>query len=117
MFLAVQKALFIDTTFQAEIVEDLTAVPPIVGVPEVAEVSFLIISKTFVEDDAANVARNLEAAVPNLDYYFISFSGPSLNAALQPVTVKAGPRAAAPGREVVEIVAGGQDVGSAVVEV
>ena len=117
MFLAVLKRKVIDVPFEAEIVEDLAAVPPIAGVPEVAEVSHLEVAKTFIENDSETVAINLENNVSNLDYYYISFNGAPLNAVLQPVSVKTGVRASAPDREIIEIQAGGQDVGSAVVEV
>ena len=117
MFLAVLKRKVIDVPFQAEIVEDLAANPPIVGIPEVAEVSHLELAKTFIENDAGAVVRNLESNIENLDYYAITFNGAPLNAVLQPVTIKAGPRTSGPAREVVEIEAGGQDVGSAVIEV
>jgi hypothetical protein len=116
MFLAVLKKTIIDVPFQAEIVEDLVADPPVVGVPEVSEESHLEANKVYIEDSGAQVAKNLEAGLP-IDYYNISFNGVQLNASLQPVSVKGGARASAPDREVVEIEAGGEDVGSAVVEV
>jgi hypothetical protein len=77
----------------------------------------LEVSKTFIENDPTTVAVNLENAVPNLDYYQIEFNGAQLQATLHPVNIKAGPRTAAPAREVVEIEANGQNVGSAVIEV
>ena len=72
--------------------------------------------KVFIEENAETVAVNLEAAVPDLEYYHISVVGQG-NVTIQPVNVKAGPRTSAPAREIVEIEAGGQDVGSAIVEV
>jgi hypothetical protein len=116
MFLAVLKIIVIDVPFQAEIVEDLVANPPVVGVPEVPEESHLEVDNTYIESSAEQVAKNLEAGLP-IDYYNISYNGAQLNAALQPVSVKGGARASAPGREIVEIEAGGQDIGSAVVDV
>jgi hypothetical protein len=116
-----------------EVIEDLTAVPPIIGVapveyvapvapvaaiPEVVEVSHLEVGGTYTENNPEAVAKDLAATADGNgsgnDYYHLTFNGAPLNAALQPVSLKVGPRAAAPGREIVEITAGGSDVGSTV---
>lgn len=89
--------------------------PPVV--PAVPEVSHLEANQVYVEDSAKQVALNLELPVPNMDAYYLSFSGPDLNASIQPVTVKGGARAPGTGREVVEIEAGGGVVGSAEVDI
>lgn len=129
-FLAVTKKTVVDQPFvaadpgrPAEIdpdtgVELSPAVPP---TPEQPLITHEEVDRSYIEDDAEQVARNLEADAqgngPGIDYYHLSFTGAQLQASLQPVNLKAGPRTAAPAREVVEIEAGGQDVGSAIVEV
>jgi hypothetical protein len=92
-------------------------VPASPGPPPVAEVSHLEVNQAYVEDAATQVAINLELPVPNMDAYRLSFNGPDLNASIQPVTIKGGARAPGTGREIVEIEAGGNTVGSAEVEV
>lgn len=69
--------------------------------------------RVFLEGDADRVVRSLESGDPT-EYFFIRVSTPAT--ALQPVTLRPGPRA--PGREldIAEIVAGGVTVGSAEVE-
>jgi len=64
-----------------------------------------------LEDDPVKVVDAL-LNNPNLDYFNIKITGPS-NATLTKVTLKPGPRSDGTPREVVEIVAGADDVGSA----
>jgi hypothetical protein len=98
----------------AEVVEDLTAVPPIAGVaavaaipaiPEVPEVPLVTheeVSKCYVEDAAAQVAKHLAdpSVNPQLKYYSLKFT-----AALKPQikTVKEKGRANAPVKEIITI--------------
>lgn len=123
-FLAVTKRTVVDQPFvaaQPEVLDEdgVTVITP--AVPEQPLITHEEVDRPYIEDDAATVARNLEADAqgsgPGIDYYHLSFNGPALNASIQPVVLKAGPRASAPAREIVEIEAGGQDVGSAIVEV
>lgn len=69
--------------------------------------------RIFLEGDADRVVRSL-ASRDQTKYFLIDISRPST--ALQPVTLKSGPRA--PGRDldIAEIIAGGATVGSAEVE-
>ncbi len=71
--------------------------------------------KIFVEDDAATVALNLaqidDGEDLKLEYWNVNENGGAVT--LQKVTLKAGARSSAPLQEVVEIEAGGADVGSA----
>lgn len=73
--------------------------------------------KIFVTDDAAEVTRNLERMADgdalNLEYWKVK---DGVNVSLNPVSIKGGPRASAPAREIAEIEAGGEDVGSAEVD-
>ncbi len=70
----------------------------------------------FLESDSTQVTINLRnPPTPPIDYYEIRVT-PG-NVLLNPVTVKGGPRVPAADREVVEIVAAGIEVGSAVIEV
>ena len=122
-FLVVVKKTVVDQAFEPaipEVIEDLTAVPPIAGSPAVPEVPLITheeVDKVYVETDAGTVARVLaEGNHPLMEFYQIQFNGVSLQATLHPVTLKAGPRTIAPAREVAEIQANGQDAGSAVVE-
>lgn len=116
MFLAVVRVKVIDVPFQAEIVEDLTANPPVVGSPEVSEESHEEISNIFLEDASAQIAKNLAAGLL-MDYYEIDTAPITFAVTLHPVSLKAGPRATAPDREIVEIEASGKVIGSAVMEV
>lgn len=69
--------------------------------------------KIFLTESAESVATNLarmdEGETLNLEYWHVK-DGPTLT--LNPVTLKSGPRSNAPAKEVVEIEAGGEDVGS-----
>lgn len=103
-FLVVMIRKVIDTP------ADPTAVPP------VQEVSHDEVERVYIEDSATQVAINVEAGLA-MDVYQVQFNGAQLQATLHPVTVKGGPRASAPNREVVEIEANGTVIGSAVVEV
>ena len=122
-FLIVTKRKVIDTPAVPEVPAvpaDPTTQPPTPAtpaIPAVVEVSHLEVDQVYVEDSPAQVARNLELPVPNMDAYHLSFSGPDLNASIQPVTIKGGARAPGTGREVVEIEAGGGVVGSAEVDI
>lgn len=116
MFLAVIRKTVIDVPFQAEIVEDLAANPPVAGVPEVAEESHEEVDHIFLEDATAQIAKNINDGLP-IDYFEIRVNPTSFATTLHPVTLRAGPRTTAPDREVVEIEANGQVVGSTVVEV
>ncbi len=69
--------------------------------------------RVFLEGDADRVVRSLEAGDPT-EYFFIRIDTPAT--ALQPVTLKPGPRAAGRELDIAEIVAGGDVVGSAEVE-
>lgn len=113
-FLAVTQKKVIDVEFQAEIVEDLDANPPIAGAPEVAEVSHQEVDQTYVEDSAAQIAKNLNDD-RGIEYYGIRFN-PQLKPQLHEVKLKGGARASGPSTEIVEIEADGVDVGSAVVD-
>jgi hypothetical protein len=131
-FLAVTKMKVTDQPFRAAIPEipavmDNTVDPPVEitpavpAVPEQPLIEHDEINNVYVERDAALVAQHLAADArgdgPGIEYYHISFNGAQLQASLQPVNLKAGPRTQAPAREIVEIEAGGQDLGSAIVEV
>ncbi len=120
-FLAVKKKTVVDQPFvaaQPEVLDTdgVTVITP--AVPEQPLVTHEEVDRAYVEDNAEQVAINLandaDGNGPNLDYYHIQFNGSNLIATLHPVSLKAGPRAAAPAREVVEVEAGGQDVGSGV---
>lgn len=69
--------------------------------------------KIFVTEDANEVALNLarieDGETLNLEYWKIK---DGVNVTLQPVALKSGPRSNAPTKELVEIEAGGEDVGS-----
>lgn len=73
----------------------------------------LEIAKAFIEHDAGDVARNIEAGVA-VEYYAISLT--PQNATLKKASIKTGPRAAAPAREIIEVEAGGQVVASAEID-
>ena len=106
MFLGVLKVKVIDVE------ADPSAEPPVV------EVSHLEVAKYFLEDAPAQVAINLEGPQAAMfDYYEVQSNGAQLQTIIHPVTVKGGPRAAGKVFEIVEIVANGQGVGSAEVEV
>ena len=111
-FLIVLKRKVIDTPASPGVPAD-PGPPAIPAIPPVAEVSHLEVQQAYVEEAAAQVAINLELPVPNMDAYHLSFSGPNLNASIQPATVKGGARAPGSGREIVEIESGGNVVGSA----
>ncbi len=115
-FIIVTKRKVIDTPASPAVPAD-PGPPPIPAIPAVAEVSHLEVNQAYVEESAKQVAINLELPVPNMDAYFLSFSGPDLNASIQPVTVKSGARAPGTGKEIVEIEAGGGVVGSAEVDI
>lgn len=74
--------------------------------------------KIFTTENAAEVATNLERMSDGenlaLEYWYVK---DGVNVSLNPVTLKGGPRASAPAREVAEIEAGGEDVGSVEVAV
>jgi hypothetical protein len=126
-FLVVMKKTVVDQPFieaqpgvdEVLAPDGVTVVEPAIpAVPEQPLVTHEEFDRAYVENDAATVAKNLaEGLTPTYDYYQIQLSGPNLQATLHPVTLKSGPRTAAPAREVVEIEAGGQGVGSVVVEV
>lgn len=116
MFLAVARKKVIDVAFQAEIVEDLAAVPPVVGVPEIAEVSHEEVDQIYLEDAPAQVAQNMANGLL-IKYFDISVNTTSFATTLRVVTLKSGARAAGPTREVVEIEANGVVVGSAIRDV
>ena len=65
--------------------------------------------KMFVENNAADVARNLENNV-EVEYFAISLT--AQNATLKKATIKTGARASSPARETVEVEADGVVVGS-----
>ena len=120
MFLVVMKKTIVDQPFVAEVIEDLNVDPPIAAAAEIPLVTHDEVAGTYIEEDAAQVAMNLEAddngTGRGFDYYQLQFNGAQLQATLHPVTLTPGPRSAAPAREVAEIQANGQDVGSAIVE-
>ena len=116
MFLAVIRKKVIDVPFQAEIVEDLTATPPDIAVPEVAEKSHEEVDHIFLEDATTQIAKNINDGLL-IDYYEISTAPITFAATLRLVTLKAGPRATASAREIVEIEANGKVIGSMFVEV
>lgn len=126
-FLVVRKKTVVDQAFVAAVPEVPEVLAPdgvtvvqefVPGVAEVPLLTHLEVEGAYLEDSAAQVALNLENnATPDADYYQLQFNGAQLQATLHPVSLKVGPRAPAPAREVVEIVAGGQDAGSAIVEV
>lgn len=74
--------------------------------------------KIFLEDNGEEVTRNLErienGEVLNLEYWHIK---DGVNISLNPVTLKSATRVAGVAREVVVIVAGGEDVGNAEIDV
>ncbi len=69
--------------------------------------------KIFIENNAEDVAENLarieDGEVLNLEYWNVKDGA---NLSLQKVTLKSGARSAGAATEVVEIEAGGEDVGS-----
>lgn len=69
----------------------------------------LEIAKAFIEINDADVAKNIEAGA-EVEYFAISLT--SQNATLKKASIKSGPRAAAPAREIIEVEAGGQVVAS-----
>jgi len=70
----------------------------------------------FIESSSTQVVLNLRnPPTPPIEYWEIRVT-PG-NVLLNTVTIKGGPRVSAPDREVVEIVAAGVEVGSAVIEV
>jgi hypothetical protein len=103
-----------------EVVEDLNAVPPVVGVAAVAAVPAIAaaaavthdeVSKAYIEDSAAQVARNIANPIPNMKIYSLKY-----NAQLKPMikTVREKGRASAPAKEVVTIEdQDGNELGSA----
>jgi hypothetical protein len=71
------------------------------------------VGQTFLEDDVPTIIRNLENPPENrIEYYEVQFNGPTFQATLHPVNLKAGPRTAAPAREIAELEANGQTVRS-----
>lgn len=116
MYLAVLRKVVIDTPFAAAIAEDLTANPPIVAVPEVAEVSHEEVEQIFLEDAVSQIARNIENGLL-INYYEISVNSTSFATTLKPVSIKSGVRASAPDREVVEVEVAGSVIGSVQMEV
>lgn len=128
-FLAVEISTIVDTPFSPAVPavpevlapDGVTVVEPAVpAVPEQPLVSHEEVTRTWVEKDAGTVVRVLEQGSPKpgrrYEYYQIQFNGTTFQATLHPVSIKAGVRQAAPAREVVEIQANGQDVGSAIME-
>lgn len=124
-FLVVQTRKVVDTPASPavdaipEVVEDLTANPPIVGVPEVpavpavAEVSHREVESSYIENSAAQVAKNVSDPdqTPGAVYYAIKF-----NKQLKPVlkAVREKGRAAAPAKEIITIEdQDGNELGSA----
>ena len=67
------------------------------------------IGKIFVEGDANDVAKNLNAGA-EVEYYVVSLT--ALNASLKKCAIKTGVRVSAPDREIVEVEADGKVVGS-----
>lgn len=111
-FLAVQIRTVIDTP---EDPGDPTATPPVPPTPAVTHEE---VDNTYLETDVTTIIRNLENPPENrIEYYEVQFNGPTFQATLHPVNLKAGPRAAAPAREIAELEANGQTVGSAILEV
>ena len=66
-----------------------------------------------LEDDVERVVSNI-LNNPDIDYFNIKIT--RTNATLTKVTLKSGPRASAPAKEIVEIVAGSDVVGSSEVQ-
>lgn len=120
-YLAVRKEKVIDVAFAAEVIADPGANPPVVGSPEVAEVSHLEVFQVFLETDISGIAISLEQDAdglgPMIDYYAISFNGAQLQTTLKPVTLTPGARSAAPAREIVEIETSDGVIGSVEMEV
>ena len=101
----------------AEVVEDLNAVPPVAGVPgvaavaAVAEVSHDEVLKAYIENSAAQVAKNLANPISGMKIYSIKY-----NAALKPMikTVREKGRTNAPVKEIITIEdQDGNELGSA----
>lgn len=123
MLLAVLRRTVIDVEFAAaipEVVEDLAADPPVAGesaVAEVAEESHEEVAKTFLEPSIDDVAKNIAAGVPDLDYYDIKFNM-SMKPSLKAVREKSGTRASAPAEEIIVIEnADGDELGSTSISV
>jgi len=136
-FLAMTRKTVVDQAYQAAIpevpevpavfddsdppVEISPAIPAIPAVPEVPLITHDEPDAFYIENSAAQIALNLAADAdgtgPGIDYYYITANGAQLNVAVQPVNLKGGARGQAPAREIVEVQAGGVDVGSAVREV
>lgn len=113
MFLAVQKNLVIDTPAAAEVAavldaDGVTELQP--AVPAVAEVSHFEEGRMYLDNDVPRIIQQIEDG-GHIDYYSITLNGPGVAPTLSPVAIKAGPRAAAPVRETVELEAGGATVG------
>lgn len=102
MFLAITRNTIVDDP------GDPNAVPP---VPPTTHDE---VGQIFLEDNVDAMVRNLELGLP-IDYYYIRVSGPNLLPSIQPAGLRPGPRNPAPAREIVEIEAGGQVVGSAII--
>jgi hypothetical protein len=114
-FLAVVQKTVVDTP---EDPGDPTATPP---VPPTPAVTHKEIANVHVETNAVAVTEDLLAQDANPDretteWFSIKFAPGSLQPTLHKVSLKAGPRAPAPAREVAEIEAIGEGVvGSAIV--
>jgi len=115
-FLAVQIRTVIDTPENPGDPGDPTATPPVPPTPPTPAVTHEEVDNTFLETDVATIIRNLENPPENrIEYYEVQFNGPTFQATLHPVNLKAGPRTTAPAREIAEIEAAGQVVGSTTV--
>ena len=92
------------------------SVPPVEitpAVPAVPELTVEVVDKIYIETNAATVAKNLASDDDRIEYY--ELDGPAMRGGpviSHLVRLKAGPRTPAPAREVAEVEANGQTVGS-----
>lgn len=91
------------------------AIPEIPEVPAVDAVTHDEPDRVWVEDAASAIAKNLHAGLP-IDYFELEINDNRVTVVLHKVQLKAGPRTSLPAREVQEVEANGETVGSVEVD-
>ncbi len=115
MFLAISLKTVVDVAAVEEVLEDLTATPPVVGVAAVPAVTHEEVGQVYIEDDTTQIAKNIAIDL-GINYYDIKFNA-QLKPSLKEVREKAGVRVSGPATEVIEIEdEDGTSVGSATVD-
>ena len=114
MFLLLVKHNVVLTEARAEVLEDLSFDPPILGEPAVAEVAEVQLRDVRLALHGDALANRLAENLFNTAYEIVIDT--NLDASLVPVTIKTGTRAQEI-KEIVEIESGGRVVGSAIRDV